>query len=129
LNSVEEVPLKAPTLQNLLHQAEYSVVVEIDDLPPDTLQQRIEALLTAKEIIQTRRRKGRDEKFDLRPWLYELRLKSIAENDAHLFLRVAAGQHGNLRPEAVLKALDLAENWAEIERIRLIFVDPPESEQ
>ena len=125
LNAVEEVPLKAPTLQNLLRQAEYSIVVEINDLPADTLRQRIEALLAAEEIIQTRRRKGRDEEFDLRPWLYQLQLKSIAQGDAHLSLRVAAGQHGNLRPEAVLEAPDLAENWAEIERTRLIFAESP----
>jgi hypothetical protein len=36
-------------------------------------------------------------------------------------MRLAAGQFGNLRPEDVLKALGLAENWAEIERKRLIF--------
>ena len=88
-----------------------------------------EALLAAEEIIQVRRRKGRDEKFDLRPWLYELQLVSVAESDAHLFVRVAAGQHGNLRPEDVLKALDLAENWAEIERTRLIFVESLEIDE
>lgn len=129
LNSVEEIPLKAPTLQNLLRQADYSVVVEIDNLSAAKLQQRIEALLAAEEIIQVRRRKGRDEKFDLRPWLYELQLVSVAESDAHLFVRVAAGQHGNLRPEDVLKALDLAENWAEIERTRLIFVESLEIDE
>jgi hypothetical protein len=30
-----------------------------------------------------------------------------------------------LRPEEVLKALDLADNWTEIERTRLIFEDAP----
>jgi hypothetical protein len=36
-------------------------------------------------------------------------------------MRLTAGQFGNLRPEEVLKALGLGDNWAEIERTRLIF--------
>jgi hypothetical protein len=36
-------------------------------------------------------------------------------------MRLAAGQQGNLRPEAVLEALGLTGSWAEIERTRLIF--------
>ncbi len=38
-------------------------------------------------------------------------------------MRLTAGQYGNLRPETVLKALGLEDNWAEIERTRLIFED------
>ncbi|MCB0180671.1 MAG: TIGR03936 family radical SAM-associated protein [Anaerolineae bacterium] len=122
LHSIEPVPIKAPTLQNLLRQADYNVLVETD-LSAEALSQRIEALLAADEIIQTRRRRKREEKYDLRPWLYELDLVSLADGDARLHMRLACGQHGNLRPEAVLKALDLGDNWAEIERTRLYFED------
>jgi radical SAM-linked protein len=120
LQSVTEMPLKAPTLQNLLRQADYRVTVETD-LLPDELNARIAELLAAEAIIQTRRRKKREEKFDLRPWLYQLGVESVAAGDAILHMRLAAGQHGNLRPEAVLAALGLAENWAQIERTALIF--------
>ena len=122
LHSIEPVPIKAPTLQNLLRQADYNVLVETD-LSAEALSQRIEALLAADEIIQTRRRRKREEKYDLRPWLYELDLVSLADGDARLHMRLACGQHGNLRPEAVLKALGLGDNWAEIERTRLYFED------
>lgn len=122
LHSVTEVPLKAPTLQPLLRQADYRVTVETD-LPAEELSTRIADLLAAEKIIQTRWRKKRTEEFDLRPWLHELRLESAADGDAVLTIRVTAGQHGNLRPEAVLKALGLAGNWAEIERTQLIFED------
>lgn len=120
LHSVEEVPLKSPALQSLLRQAEYRITVETE-LPAEELTCRIETLLAADKIIQTRRRKKREEEFDLRPWLHELRLESITAGQAHLHMRLTAGQFGNLRPEAVLKALGLADNWAEIERTRLIF--------
>ncbi len=120
LHRVEEVPLKSPTLQQLLRQADYKITVETDR-PADALEQRISNLLSAEEIIQTRLRKKREEAFDLRPWLHQLHLDSVSDGDAHLQMRVTAGQRGNLRPEAVLKALGLADNWAEIERTRLIF--------
>lgn len=122
LQAVAEVPLKAPTLQHLLRQAEYRVTVETD-LPEGELAARIESLLAADTLLQTRRRKKQTEEFDLRAWLHGLRLESVAGGDAVLWLRVTAGQYGNLRPEEVLKALGLADCWAEIERTRLIFED------
>lgn len=120
LNSIEDVPLKSPTLQALLRQAEYNVTVECD-LPAEDLAERIDTLLAAEKIIQTRRRRKKEEAFDLRPWLHDLRLAGVSEGLAQLTMRVTAGQFGNLRPEAVLKALNLDNVWAEIERTRLIF--------
>jgi radical SAM-linked protein len=122
LHSVEPVPYKAPSLQDLVRQADYEVLVETS-LTATDLQKRIDDLLRAKSILETRRRRGKEEKFDLRPLLYNLQLDSVVHGDALLHMRVAAGQHGNLRPESVLKALGLEEQWAEIDRTRLIFKD------
>ena len=120
LHSVQEVTLKSPTLQARLRQAEYRVAVETD--APDTeLSRHIDNLLAAEKVIQTRRRRQKEEAFDLRPWLHQLQLDSAAGGEARLRMRVTAGQFGNLRPEAVLKALGLDDNWVEIERTRLIF--------
>lgn len=126
IHTIAEVPLKTASLQHLLRQAEYRVIVETN-LPAQELTSRIQALLAADQVIQTRRRRQLEEKFDLRPWLHDLRLESVADNQALLFMRLTAGQFGNLRPEEVLKALDLADNWTEIERTRLIFEDAPNS--
>jgi radical SAM-linked protein len=120
LHSVEAIPLKAPTLQHLLRQADYRVMVETD-LPVDELTRRIESLLAAVELPQTRQRKKQLETIDLRPWLHELAVESGGAGEVYLRMRLAAGQFGNLRPEEALKALGLADNWAEIERTRLIF--------
>jgi radical SAM-linked protein len=120
LHSLAEIPLKSSTLQHLLRQAEYAVTVETD-LSSEELARRIEALLAADKIIQVRQRKGREEEFDLRPWLHELSLESLANGQAHLRMRLTAGQFGNLRPADVLKALELSDNWTEIERTHLIF--------
>ncbi|MCL4302794.1 MAG: TIGR03936 family radical SAM-associated protein [Anaerolineae bacterium] len=120
LHAVESIPLKAPTLQHLLRQAEYRVIVETD-LPAEGLARRIEELLSAEKIVQSRQRKKQTEEIDLRLWLHELELESVGEGEARLYMRLTAGQFGNLRPEAVLQALGLADKWAEIERTRLIF--------
>ncbi len=120
LHSVEEVPLKSPALQHLLRQAEYRAMVETD-LSAEALTRRIETLLAADKIVQTRRRKRGEEEFDLRPWLHKLCLESVADGQAYLHMRLTAGQFGNLRPEDVLKALGLVDHWIEIERTRLIF--------
>lgn len=120
LHSVEPIPLKAPTLQHLLRQAEYQVIVETD-LPAEEIVRRIEDLLQAEKIIQTRQRKKQFEEIDLRPWLHDLELESIGDGEVRLHMRLTAGQFGNLRPEDVLKALALAGNWAEIDRTQLIF--------
>jgi radical SAM-linked protein len=120
LHSVEVIPLKDSTLQHLLRQAEYRVIVETD-LPAEALAERIEGLLTAATIAQTRQRKKQAEAIDLRPWLHDLSVESLTGGEASLRMRLTAGQFGNLRPEEVLKALGLGDNWAEIERTRLIF--------
>ncbi|HXV44056.1 MAG TPA: TIGR03936 family radical SAM-associated protein [Anaerolineae bacterium] len=120
LHAVEEIPLKAPTLQHLLRQAEYRVIVETE-LSADEITYRIETLLATEQVMQTRQRKKQLEEFDLRPWLHELALEALAGGEACLHMRLTAGQFGNLRPEEVLKALGLGDNWAEIERTRLIF--------
>jgi radical SAM-linked protein len=120
LHSVQEVPLKSPTLQHLLRQAEYRVLVETE-LSAAELSRRIREVLATDKIIQTRYRRKKEEAFDLRPWLHELQLDSLADGQACLHMRLTAGQFGNLRPEAVLKALSLEDNWTEIERTHLIF--------
>ena len=120
LHAVEEIPLKAPTLQHLLRQAEYRVIVETK-LSAEEITYRIETLLATEQVIQTRQRKKQLEEFDLRPWLHELALETLAGGEACLHMRLTAGQFGNLRPEEVLKALGLGDSWAEIDRTRLIF--------
>jgi radical SAM-linked protein len=123
LHKVEAVPLNAPSLQNLLRQADYQVWVETN-LPHDELDRRVAALWAAETLIQPRQRRGNSENIDIRPWLHDLKLIDLVGDVAHLAMRLTAGQFGNLRPETVLAALDLADQGVAIERIRLIFADP-----
>ena len=120
LLKVESVDLKAPALQAQLRQATYKIIVE-SELSAKDLQKRIDALLKAETLPQTRIRRRKAEKFDMRPLLYSLNLNEVNKNEAILTMRLSAGQQGNLRPDAVLKALGLDDGWRQIERTKLIF--------
>lgn len=120
LLKVEPVPAKSPALQSALRQAEYRVTAETD-LAADELRQRIEAMLAAETLMQTRVRRKKKEAYDLRALLHGLRLEAANAKEAVLWMRLSAGQSGNLRPDAVLEVLGLGDAWAQVERTRLIF--------
>ncbi len=120
LSHVEEVPLKEPTLQQRVRQAEYRVTVETD-LAAVEIEQRIQTVMAADEIWQTRRRRKREERINIRPWIHHLSLTTKLQADAIFEMELTAGQHGNLRPEQVLDALGLADTWFSIERTWLII--------
>lgn len=124
LLAVEAVEAKSASLQSLLRQADYRVTVETD-VAEALLLERIAALLAADEVIQTRIRRRKEESYNLRPLLQRLALEKAADGDAVFQMRLSTGQHGNLRPEAVLQVLGVHEGWYEVERLRLIW---PEDE-
>jgi radical SAM-linked protein len=122
LKSVEEVPLKSPSLQSALRQAEYRVTIQTS-VPAAELAERVASLLAADHFAQQRTRKGRQESFDLRPLVKEVGLATADQGDgqAVLTMRLSAGQRGNVRPDAVLAALGLVDAYAVVERTQLAF--------
>ena len=118
--SAEEVPLKAPSPQSALRQAVYRVTVETS-LTEVELNRRVANLIASDQLEQQRVRKGRVEAFDLRPLVDDVRLEAIGDGQAVFFMRLSAGQHGNVRPDAVLAALGLEDAFAQVERTRLLF--------
>lgn len=118
--SVEEVQQKTPSLQSALRQAAYRVSVETS-LTQEELNRRIADLLASDVLEQQRIRKGRVETFDLRPLIHDLHLQAINNGQAVLCMRLSAGQHGNVRPDAVTSALGLNNAFAQVERTQLLF--------
>jgi radical SAM-linked protein len=116
----EEVPLKAPSLQSTLRQAVYHVTLETS-LTEGELNQRVARLMASDQLEQRRVRKGRVETFDLRPLVNDVHLEAIGDGQAVFFMRLSAGQHGNVRPDAILAALGLEDAFAQVERTRLLF--------
>jgi radical SAM-linked protein len=120
VTAAEEVDLKTPALQSALRQAEYRVTVETA-LPAGELAGRVATLLAADRLEQQRVRKQRAETFDLRPLVGDVRLETVADGLAIFWMRLSAGNQGNVRPEAVLTALGLGEAYAQVERTKLLF--------
>jgi radical SAM-linked protein len=118
--AVEEVPTKSASLQSMLRKANYQVSVETM-LSENELNRRINTLLSADHLEQQRVRKGRTEAFDLRALVNDLWLESTGNGRAVLGMQLSAGQHGNVRPDAVLLVLDLAGVSTQVERTKLFF--------
>lgn len=118
--SVEQVQLKGPSLQSALRQAVYRVSVETS-LAEEELNRHIADLLASDVLEQKRIRKGRVETFDLRPLVHDVQLRAISDGQAVLYMQLSAGQHGNVRPDAVIAALGLENAFAQVERTRLLF--------
>jgi radical SAM-linked protein len=118
LLEVIEVPSSAPALQTQVIAAEYRVTIA-SQVGPETMDERIAALLAAPELKRVRRNKP----YDLRP-LIEL-LERIGSDDlGHtLYMRLAAREGATGRPEEVVAALGHSAAEASFHRCRLFFVE------
>ena len=118
--TVEEVPAKSPSLQSMLRKANYRVTVETT-LPENEVTGRISSLLAADHFEQQRIRKGHSEVFDLRTLVHDVWLQGAGTSRFVLCMQLSAGQHGNVRPDAVLSALGLGDASTQVERTKLFF--------
>ena len=118
IHSIVEADLRAPALQTLVIEAEYTANVR-KQVAINDLNQRIIDLLSATELIRERRGKV----YDLRSLVLDL--ESSADDQERIFikmrLRHEPGRTG--RPDEVLSALELDPLDAHIHRTRLIMVD------
>lgn len=110
LRGVEEVDLRAPSLQSQLRAAEYVVRLKAG---PDDLARRAQELLAADSC--PRQRRGR--RYDLRP----LVLCLSVEGGCDLRMVLQAGDGGTGRPDEVLLALGSDLQAVAIHRQRLHF--------
>ena len=118
LHAIEEVDLKAPSLQASLTQAEYVVLLENPGLTAAEIQYRVVQFLEAGTWDQQRERKGRVETIDLRPLVLSL---GVENEPLALRMWVAAGQTANVRPDTVLEALGIPPLGQQIKRTKLSF--------
>ncbi len=115
--ALESLDARHPTLQSLVRSAEYSISFE-DDLSAEQLQTAVDALLARESIIKTEQRKGRTRSQDLRPLIYALQIEAERVLVAH----IAVGDQGNVRPDDLLRELDLEQYPHQVHRRRL-FLD------
>lgn len=108
IHSVEEVAIKAPSLQSQLEAVEYDIVLE----PLPELEGRVDALLAAVTLPRERRGKS----YDLRPLVL-----AIWHEAEGIGMQLAARPGSTGRADEVLLALGLDALAARVHRTRLIF--------
>jgi radical SAM-linked protein len=116
-----EAPLKTPALQGLLRASVWQVDVQSDESPAE-LSGRVDALLAGVAVMTSKRRKGRQVEYDLRPLVLVITYQGQPEPGWHsLSMTLCSEPSATGRADAVLAALGLGEAVARIERVQLIF--------
>lgn len=112
--AIVEASIHSPALQTLARSAEYRFHFETG-IERDVLQARLDSLLSVGAMVRSEERRGRKTSFDLRPLIYNLSIDTSGDLIAHL----AAGEHGNFRPDDLLTELDLQDQHCSVHRLKL----------
>lgn len=118
--AVEEVELRAPSLQSQMRSAGYRALVQSPE-PAAAVRARVQALLDAPTLLRQRHHKGRLQTFDLRPFIQAVSVQPGEEGQLVLDMRLQASPQGAGRPDIVLEALGLSLVPHTIERTNLCF--------
>lgn len=116
---VEEVELRAPSLQSQMRAAEYRAEVQSGE-PVEAVRSRMQALLDAPVLLRQRHHKGKMQSYDLRPLIQEVGIE-VGDGCHVLTMRLQASQQGAGRPDQVLGTLGLSVVPHTVERTKLYF--------
>lgn len=114
IQSVVEIPLSEPPLQNRTADAVY-VVTLLDPIDEIDLAQRVADLLAASTLPRARR----DKTYDLRPLIHELTIGKNSDGRTELTMRLALLPSQTGRPDEVALALGLDPLALRIHRTRI----------
>ena len=124
VRSVQEVPLRGPALQAQVRYAVYVVRLRTERTM-SAIQERLEGLLAAGQLLREREVKGRQRRYDLRPLVHDLWYAGYADG-CHLIGMILVNNNTAAgRPDEVLNQLGLADERHGTERVRLLFADDP----
>jgi radical SAM-linked protein len=115
---VEEVELRAPSLQSQMRSAGYRAFVRTQE-PENAIRIRIQALLDAPTLQRQRHHKGKLQTYDLRPLIQALTVEPGEAGEQVLIMSLKASPQGAGRPDQVLEALGLSLAPHTIERTNL----------
>jgi radical SAM-linked protein len=111
---VQEVPVRSPALQMRVRSAEYRIHFETS-VDQNVLQEKVSAILAAEQVEIERERKEKVVKVNLRPLIYDLGI----DEQGNLIAHVMVGERGNVRPDEILTAMELAEYPVSVHRFHL----------
>ncbi|HIQ02450.1 MAG TPA: DUF2344 domain-containing protein [Anaerolineales bacterium] len=113
---LEEIDPAAPSLPTRVRAAEYTATVETT-VATQEVRRRVEALLGAESL--PRQRRGRT--YDLRPLVEGLWVEAERPGEVVLGMVLTAREGATGRPEEVLDALGLGEDFFRVRRRRLLL--------
>ena len=124
--AVEEVPASLPSLQSLVHSAEYAVMGCVQDpsRTRDVVEHAIASLLDATEFPWRHRREDETREYDLRRLVFDLSLTTWIESspaEYSMSMTLRADSEGAGRPDQVLAAVGLPDSWISIHRTAIAF--------
>jgi len=105
---VEEIGVKAPSLQSQLRWAEYEVELP-EGVAEEQVRRAVENLLSAKTVPAEYRRETRVREYDLRPLVLELWVEVARDGRVALVMRLRAEPEMTGRADQVVLALGLPE--------------------
>jgi radical SAM-linked protein len=112
--TITEASIHTPALQTLVRSSEYRIHFD-SALDIGLLQERIDMLLAAEKIFKSEERGGKKYAYDVRPLIHHLYIDESGDLIAH----VATGEHGNVRPDDLLRELGLHDYPHSIHRLHL----------
>ena len=130
VHGIEEVAIKAKSLQGLLIGADYTIILyaEPGELAEGLIATRIADFLVQTEIWRERERKGKAYRYNLRPLIFELLDQGYdaAIEEQHIFLRVQQRPGATGRPDEVVAAMGLDDLARTLRRDKLYYSDQPQ---
>ena len=118
MHTLVEKNLSSPKLQTVTSRARY-VTTFTTDQPSREIKNAVDKVLSAKEIIRSRR----EREYDLRPLIIELEAEEIPEDGIQLSILMTHLPGFSGRPDEVLKELGLDPLAARIHRKELILAE------
>lgn len=119
IHQIEEIDIRASTMQSLILSAEYRIRFE-DGIDRESLQENIDHILGQDKIIIEKIRKRKRSVMDLRPLIIDLRINETNDLIAHL----SVGDRGNMRPDQLLEQMGFGDTYVSIHRYKLHALDP-----
>lgn len=118
IHTLIEQKLSSPKLQTSTSQARYVATINADK-PSRKIRYAVDKVLSAKEIIRTRR----DREYDLRPLIIELKVEDTQAGEIQFSILMTHLPGFSGRPDEVLMELGLDPLAARIHRKELILAE------
>ncbi|NMB41862.1 MAG: DUF2344 domain-containing protein, partial [Firmicutes bacterium] len=108
IKKVSRVKVDRPPTSSEVAAALYVVDLPVDSVIVPELRQAVKRILQEETIIKLRRGRGGKnvKKVDLRPFIYDLKVKDV-KGKGLLLMLLATGSRGGARPQEVMELLPL----------------------